>query len=95
MLEQAIDLEDEGPDLTLRWAALLHDIGKPATREFLPGGRVSFHHHEVVGRNLARARLRELRYSKQLIEDVARLVFLHLRFYGYREGEPDRGCRWD
>jgi poly(A) polymerase len=86
MLEQAIDLEDE-PDLTLRWAALLHDIGKPATREFGPGGRVSFHHHEVVGARMARARLRGLRASKQMIEDVGRLVFLHLRFYGYRSGE--------
>jgi poly(A) polymerase len=86
VLEQAIDLEDE-PDLILRWAALLHDIGKPATRSFLPGGRVSFHHHEVVGRSMARKRMRELRYSKQIIEDVARLVFLHLRFYGYRDGD--------
>jgi poly(A) polymerase len=87
VLEQAIDLEDAGPDLTLRWAALLHDIGKPATRAFLPGARVSFHHHEVVGQKMARARLRELRYPKRLIEDVARLVYLHLRFYGYRDGE--------
>jgi poly(A) polymerase len=87
VLEQVIDLEDDGPDLVLRWAALLHDIGKPATREFQPGGRVSFHHHEVVGRNLARKRLRELRFSKQLIDDVTRLVFLHLRFYGYRDGD--------
>ena len=87
VLEQAIDLEDDEPDLTLRWAALLHDVGKPATRAFQPGGRVSFHHHEVVGRNLARARLRELRYAKHVVDDVARLVFLHLRFYGYRDGE--------
>jgi poly(A) polymerase len=87
VLEQAIDLEDDGPDLVLRWAAVLHDIGKPATRAFLPGGRVSFHHHEVVGQKMARKRLRELRYPKRLIDDVARLVFLHLRFYGYRDGE--------
>jgi poly(A) polymerase len=87
VLEQAIDLEDAGPDLTLRWAALLHDVGKPATREFGPGGRVSFHHHEVVGARLARARLRTLKCSKQLVEDVGQLVFLHLRFYGYRTGE--------
>ena len=86
VLEQAIDLEDEGPDLTLRWAALLHDVGKPATREFGPNGRVSFHHHEVVGARMARKRLKELRYPKHLIEDVAQLVFLHLRFYGYRTG---------
>jgi poly(A) polymerase len=87
VLEQAMGLEDDGPDLVLRWAALLHDIGKPGTRAFLPGGRVSFHHHEVVGRDMARARLRELRYGKDLVRDVSRLVFLHLRFYGYREGE--------
>jgi poly(A) polymerase len=90
VLEQAIDLERADgwePDLTLRWAALLHDIGKPATREFQSGGRVSFHHHEVVGRTMARNRLRELRYPKQLIDDVSRLVFLHLRFYGYRTGQ--------
>jgi poly(A) polymerase len=86
VLEQAIGLEDE-PDLTLRWAALLHDIGKPATRAFAPGGRVTFHHHEVVGARMARKRLKELRCSKQLVDDVGQLVFLHLRFYGYRDGE--------
>ncbi|MEP7021100.1 MAG: CCA tRNA nucleotidyltransferase [Pseudonocardiales bacterium] len=86
VLEQVIDLEDE-PDLTLRWAALLHDIGKPATREFALGGRVTFHHHEVVGARLARKRLKELKCSKQLVDDVGQLVFLHLRFYGYRDGE--------
>ncbi len=87
VLDQAIDLEDSGPDLTLRWAALLHDVGKPATRAFGPGGRVSFHHHEVVGRRLTKARLKALRYPKNLVDDVAQLVFLHLRFYGYRDGE--------
>ena len=87
VLDQAIDLEDGGPDLTLRWAALLHDVGKPATREFLPGGRVTFHHHEVVGARLARRRLKDLRYPKELIEDVGQLVFLHLRFYGYRSSD--------
>jgi poly(A) polymerase len=90
VLDQAIDLEkaaDEPADLTLRWAALLHDIGKPATREFGPGGRVTFHHHEVVGARLARKRLKALRCSKQLVDDVGQLVFLHLHFYGYRDGE--------
>jgi len=87
VLDQAIDLEDAGPDLVLRWAALLHDVGKPATREFLPGGRVTFHHHEVVGARLARRRLKELRYPKELIEAVGQLVFLHLRFYGYRSSD--------
>jgi poly(A) polymerase len=90
VLEQVIDLEkaaDEPADLTLRWAALLHDIGKPATREFGPGGRVTFHHHEVVGARLARKRLKAMKCSKQLVDDVGQLVFLHLRFYGYRDGE--------
>jgi poly(A) polymerase len=87
VLDQAIALEDAGPDLVLRWAALLHDIGKPATREFQPGGRVSFHHHEVVGKRMAKARLKELRYGKQLVEDVSTLVFLHLRFYGYQDSD--------
>ena len=86
VLDQAIDLESS-PDLVLRWAAVLHDIGKPATRRFEPDGRVTFHHHEAVGARMARARLRELRYSKDLVDEVAQLVFLHLRFYGYGRGE--------
>ena len=87
VLDQAIELEDGPPDLILRWAALLHDIGKPETRRFEPGGRVSFHHHEVVGANLARKRLAALKCSKETIEQVSRLVFLHLRFYGYGDGQ--------
>jgi poly(A) polymerase len=87
VLEQAIAHEDDGPDLVLRLAALLHDIGKPKTRSFEPGGRVSFHHHEVVGAKIARHRLMELRYPKDVIADVSRLVELHLRFHGYGTGE--------
>jgi poly(A) polymerase len=87
VLDQAIDLETDGPDLVLRWAALLHDIGKPATRAFAPGARVTFHHHEVVGARMARKRLKALRASNDLIDDVSQLVFLHLRFYGYRSSE--------
>jgi poly(A) polymerase len=83
VLRQAIALEDEGPDLVLRWAALLHDIGKPATRKHEPDGGVSFHHHEVVGAKMARKRLRALKYSKQMIDDISQLVYLHLRFHGY------------
>jgi poly(A) polymerase len=86
VLEQAIALEREGPDLVLRLAALLHDVGKPKTRRFEPGGGVSFHHHEVVGAKLARARLRALRYPKDVVEEVATLVELHLRFHGYGTG---------
>jgi len=87
VMEQAIDREKDGPDLVLRLAALLHDIGKPDTRRKEPDGRVSFHHHEVVGAKMVRRRLRELRYPKAVIDDVAQLVFLHLRFHGYSGGE--------
>ena len=87
VVEQAIDLETDGPDLTLRLAALLHDIGKPATRRFEPGGGVSFHHHEMVGARMTRKRLKALRYPKDVVVDVARLVELHLRFHGYADGE--------
>jgi poly(A) polymerase len=89
VLEQAIALEEPGsePDLVLRLAALLHDIGKPDTRRHIPGGGVSFHHHEVVGAKMVRKRLRALRYSKEVVEDVAQLVYLHLRFHGYGRGE--------
>lgn len=87
VLRQAIDLEDGDPDLVLRWAALLHDIGKPATKHNEPGGGVSFHHHEVVGAKLVRKRMRALKYSKQMVDDVSQLVFLHLRFHGYGKGQ--------
>ena len=86
VLDQAIDLEDDGPDLVLRLAAVLHDIGKPRTRRHEPGGGVSFHHHEVVGARMARKRLRELRFSKEIVDEVSRLVELHLRFHGYGTG---------
>jgi poly(A) polymerase len=100
VLRQAINLEDGprgqqrsdsgddegGPDLVLRWAALLHDIGKPATRRHEPDGGVSFHHHEVVGAKMARKRMRALKYSNQMVDDVSQLVYLHLRFHGYGDG---------
>ncbi|WP_206442330.1 CCA tRNA nucleotidyltransferase [Streptomyces boncukensis] len=87
VLEQAIDLEDDGPDLTLRLAALLHDIGKPRTRRFEKDGRVSFHHHEVVGAKMTKKRMTALKYSTEMVRDVSRLVELHLRFHGYGTGE--------
>lgn len=86
VLQQAIDLEGGEPDLVLRWAALLHDIGKPATRRHEPDGAVSFHHHEVVGAKMTRKRMRALKYSNQMVDEVAQLVYLHLRFHGYGEG---------
>ena len=90
VLGQAISLEERyglRPDLVLRLAALLHDIGKPKTRSLLPDGRVAFHHHEVVGAQLARSRLTALRFPKEVVTDVSRLIELHLRFHGYRSGE--------
>jgi poly(A) polymerase len=87
VLEQAIDLEENGPDLTLRLAALLHDIGKPRTRRFESDGRVSFHHHEVVGAKMTKKRMTALKYSNEMVKDVSRLVELHLRFHGYGTGE--------
>src|SRR5579863_5458503 len=90
VLRQAIELEPRyglAGDLTVRLAALLHDIGKPQTRSLLPDGRVAFHLHEVVGAKLARKRLTALRFPNDVIHDVSRLVELHLRFHGYGEGE--------
>jgi len=93
VLDQAIELEraraaspDAAPDLVLRLAALLHDIGKPATKRNEAGGTVTFYHHDIVGSKLAKKRLRELRYDNDTINDVARLIELHLRFFGYTEG---------
>ncbi len=80
------------PELTIRLAALLHDIGKPATREYGPDG-VSFHHHEVVGQRMTRDRLRALRYPKEMIDDVGRLVFLHLRPHTLQMGWSDAAVR--
>ncbi|WP_171164695.1 CCA tRNA nucleotidyltransferase [Streptomyces sp. I05A-00742] len=93
VLDQAIALEaprDQpggGPDLILRLAALLHDIGKPKTRRFEGDGRVSFHHHEVVGAKMTKSRMIKLKYPNEQVKDVSRLVELHLRFHGYGTGE--------
>lgn len=93
VLEQAMALETDAagsvpaPDLVLRLAALLHDIGKPATRRFEGGGVVTFHQHDVVGARMAKKRLRELRYDKATVRDVTKLIALHQRFHGYGEQE--------
>ena len=89
VLEQAIAHEERlgGKNLVIRLAALLHDIGKPKTRALIPGGGVSFHHHEVVGARLAKDRLKKLRFSNEIIDDVETLISLHLRFHGYGDGE--------
>jgi poly(A) polymerase len=89
VLEQAISHEDRlgGPNLIIRLAALFHDIGKPKTRNLIPGGGVSFHHHEIVGARLTKSRLKALRFDGDTIDQVETLVALHLRFHGYGDGE--------
>jgi len=91
VLEQSMDLEDRlpggGPDFVSRFAALMHDVGKPRTRRFQDDGTVTFHHHDVVGAKLSRKRMKGLRFSNDVTEQVARLVELHLRFHGYGSGE--------
>jgi poly(A) polymerase len=94
VLRQAIDLEPRyglQGDLVVRLAAILHDIGKPRTRTPLPGGKVAFHHHEVVGAKMARKRLAALRFPNDVVRDVSTLVELHLRFHGYGSQGVDRG----
>ncbi len=89
VLEQSIDLEKargHAPDLVGRLAALLHDIGKPATRRF-EGAKVTFHHHDVVGAKQVKRRLRALNYPNAVVKSVAKLTELHLRFHGYGGGQ--------
>ncbi|GAA1176083.1 CCA tRNA nucleotidyltransferase [Nesterenkonia xinjiangensis] len=100
VMEQAAELETDddgpvpGPDFVLRFAALMHDVGKPRTRRFEPGGGVSFRHHDVVGAKLTRKRMQELRFDKDSIKAVTRLVELHMRFYGYGDaGWSDSAVR--
>jgi len=99
VLEQAIELEQqrhpgEPPDVTLRIAALLHDIGKPVTKKFEPGGVVTFHHHDVVGAKMAKKRLKALRFDNSTIDSVSALIELHLRFFGYADqGWSDSAVR--
>jgi len=92
VLERAMALESThqpvtGPDFVLRFAALMHDVGKPRTRRFEDDGRVSFHHHEMVGARMTRKRMQTLRFSNEDTDAVSRLVELHLRFHGYGDGE--------
>ncbi len=91
VLEQAIAMEERlsapGPDFVTRFAALMHDVGKPRTRAFQSDGSVTFHHHDVVGASMTRKRMKRLRFPTASIESVSRLVELHLRFHGYGSGE--------
>ncbi|MEV1142424.1 CCA tRNA nucleotidyltransferase [Micromonospora sp. NPDC049799] len=87
VVSNAVSYEEDGPDFVLRMAALMHDVGKPATKSVGPDGRVSFHHHEVVGARMTKNRMKAMRYSKEITSQVVGLVALHLRFYGYGRGE--------
>jgi poly(A) polymerase len=87
VVQNVTGFETGEPDFVLRMAALMHDVGKPATKAIGPDGRVSFHHHELVGARMTRTRMRALRYPKDVTADVEQLVALHLRFYGYGRGE--------
>ena len=100
VLEQATELETgpdgpaPAPDFVLRFASLLHDVGKPATRRFEPSGAVTFRHHDAIGAKLVKKRMRALRFDNETIKSVARLVELHMRFYGYGEaGWSDSAVR--
>jgi len=86
-------VEKTSPDRILRLAALFHDVGKPKTRSFGPNGAVSFHHHEMVGARMTRDRMRALKYSKEDVDRVSRLVELHLRFHTYKLGWTDSAVR--
>ncbi|WP_343898551.1 HDIG domain-containing metalloprotein, partial [Brevibacterium luteolum] len=82
------------PDFIVRFAALMHDIGKPSTRRFTPDGAVTFYHHDVVGAKMTRKRMKALRFDKATTKAVSRLVELHLRFYGYGDaGWTDSAVR--
>ncbi len=80
------------PRLVVRLSALFHDVAKPKTRSIGPHG-VSFHHHEVVGARMTKDRMRALRFSNEMVADVSRLVYLHLRFHTYEMGWSDSAVR--
>ena len=90
-IDNEVRLPDGGPDLSVRLAALLHDIAKPDTRRFTPGGGVTFHYHDTKGAYMARKRLKALRFDNQLVNDVEKLIEMHLRFHGYRD---QSGAPW-
>jgi poly(A) polymerase len=93
VVDNAMALEEDGPDFVLRFAALMHDVGKPRTRQIHPDGTVTFHHHEMVGFKLTRERMRALKFDKDTTRDVAELVKLHLRFHTYKMGWTDAAVR--
>jgi poly(A) polymerase len=93
VVENTMELEGDEPDFVLRFAALMHDVGKPDTREIHADGTVTFHHHDVVGARMTRRRMRELRFDKETVRDVEKLVRMHLRFHTYKMGWTDSAVR--
>ena len=93
VVENAIAREPDGPDFVLRFAALMHDVGKPDTKELVGDGSVTFHHHDVVGARMTRQRMRALKFDKETIKDVSELVRMHLRFHTFKHGWTDAAVR--
>ncbi len=93
VLDNIVALEPDGPDVHLRLAGLLHDIGKPATRVIHRDGTVTFHQHDVIGARMARQRLRALAFDKLAVKEVSELVRMHLRFHTYAQGWTDAAVR--
>lgn len=80
--------------LELRWAALLHDIGKAKTRRILPNGRVTFHNHDLVGARQVDGIQSRLRlFDPPLLSTVRALVFHHLRPASYKHTWTDSAVR--
>jgi len=85
-------VENIEPELVLRWAALLHDIGKPRTISKIKG-ETHFFGHELVGVGMSRRILSRLRYDHDLIQRVTRLVGMHQRINNYEGDWTDGAVR--
>ncbi len=79
------------PDLLLRLAALLHDIGKPAAKEERPGGEITFYRHEEISARDADSLLKRLRFPNAVVDEVVHLVKCHM--FSYDEAWSDAAVR--